>query len=191
VQNLKPAIFIDRDGVINENRADYVKTWQEFEFLPDVFEPFTRLAKSEFLIIIISNQSPIGRGLVEQAVIDDIFVRMKAEIHSKGGRIDAIFYCPHAPEEKCNCRKPKPGLFLRAAEKLGIDLSRSFFIGDAISDMEAALNVGCQPVFVLTGRGSEQLAVVIQRGYENKVHVVENLASAVNEIVRDEDSIHD
>lgn len=188
MQNLKPAIFIDRDGVINENRADYVKTWQEFEFFPDVFEPLARLAKSEFLIIIISNQSPIGRGLVDQAVIDDIFVRMKAEIHAKGGRIDAIYYCPHTPQDKCDCRKPQPGLFLGAAEKFEIDLSSSFFIGDAVSDVEAAFNAGFQPVFVLTGRGSEQLAVLRQRGYYNRVQIMENLAGAVSAILGEENT---
>lgn len=185
MSNLKPAIFIDRDGVINENLVDHVKTWDEFVFLSNVFEPLTSLAQSEHLIIIISNQSPIGRGLVKQAVIEDIFCRMKEEIQKKGGRIDGIYYCPHSPDEHCDCRKPKPGLFYQAVENLGVDLSNSFFIGDAVSDVEAAFNVGCTPIFVLTGRGSKQLAELRQRGYDNRVQIVENLATAIKLIMGD------
>jgi len=183
VSNLNPAVFLDRDGVINENRSDYVKSWDEYVFLPNVFEPLKRIAESEYLVVIISNQSPIGRGLVQQVVIEDINARMKAEIQQRGGRVDAVYYCPHSPDENCDCRKPKPGMFQQAADQLKIDLANSFFIGDAVSDVEAAFNVGCKPVFVLTGLGRRQLAVLRQCGYDNRVPIVDNLAAAVKLIL--------
>lgn len=176
---MKPAIFLDRDGVINENRSDYVKSWDEYQFLPNVFTPLKRLAQSDYLIVVISNQSPIGRGIVPQAVIEEINACMKAEIERHGGRIDAIYYCPHTPDDECDCRKPQPGMFLRAAKELGIDLSNSFFIGDAVSDVEAAFNAGCKPIYVLTGLGAAQLSTFQQRGYDAKVPVVKDLAEAV------------
>ncbi|MBC8503619.1 MAG: HAD-IIIA family hydrolase [Chloroflexi bacterium] len=113
MSNKKPAIFLDRDGVINHNRPDYVKTWDEFVFLPNVFVPFRRIAKSKYLVVIISNQSPIGHGIVQKAVVDEINMLMSAEIERHKGRVDAIYYCPHAPEDHCDCRKPEPGMFFR------------------------------------------------------------------------------
>lgn len=179
MSELKPAIFLDRDGVINQNRADYVKSWEEYTFLPDVFEPLKRLAESEYLIVVVSNQSPIGRGLVPQAAVEAINARMEAEIRAWGGRLDGVYYCPHAPEDNCDCRKPKPGMFFQAAAELNIDLASSYFVGDALSDVEAAFNAGCEPVFVLTGRGPEQLPLLRQRDNAADVAVVANLAAAV------------
>ena len=160
---MNPAIFLDRDGVINHNRSDYVKTWEEYIFLPNVFEPLKRLAQSEYSIVIIRNQSPIGRGLVQRETVEAINQRMKAEIESRGGRIDGVYYCPHRPDEVCECRKPRPGLLLRAAQELDLDLSCSYFIGDAVSDVEAALAAGCTPLFVQTGLGSDQIARLAEK----------------------------
>ncbi|HID24181.1 MAG TPA: D-glycero-beta-D-manno-heptose 1,7-bisphosphate 7-phosphatase, partial [Planctomycetaceae bacterium] len=157
---IKPAVFLDRDGVINENRSDYVKGWEEFVFLPGVFEPLRLLAQNHQAIVVVSNQSAVGRGLVSRETVVAIHRRMQAEIQRRGGRVDAIYYCPHHPDAGCDCRKPRPGLLLRAARELSIDLSRSYLIGDAVSDIEAALAVGCTPIFVLTGRGQEQQPAV-------------------------------
>ena len=178
MSNLNPAIFLDRDGVINHNRSDYVKTWEEYTFLPNVFAPLRTLAQTQYAIVIISNQSPIGRGLVQQDTIEDINARMKAEIERRGGRVDAIYYCPHAPDDNCDCRKPRPGMFLQAAQELDIDLASSFFIGDALSDVEAAFNAGCKPIMVLTGRGNEQFHLLSEMGYDECVPVVDDLATA-------------
>ena len=176
---MKPAIFLDRDGVINENRSDYVKIWDEYIFFPNIFEPLKRLAKTEYVIVIISNQSPIGRGLVQQKIIENINTRMKTEIERQGGRVDAIYFCPHKPSDNCNCRKPAPGMLLLAAQELEIDLGNSYFIGDAVSDVEAAFAAGCQPVYVLTGLGRKQLPFFRQQGYDGKVPIVRDLAEAV------------
>jgi len=173
------AVFLDRDGVINENRSDYVKCWEEFEFLPGVFDPLRFLAQNHKVIVVVSNQSAIGRGLVPGEVVEGIHRRMRIEIQRRGGRIDGVFYCPHRPDDNCGCRKPRPGLLLRAADELNLDLAGSYFVGDAVSDVEAALAAGCAPIFVLTGRGREQRPLLHENGY-NSVPVVRDLAEAVS-----------
>lgn len=175
---LRRAVFLDRDGVINRNCADHVKSWAEFEFLPGALASLQRLAQLPCLVIVVSNQSIIGRGLVSQAVVDEIHQRMMAEIDAAGGRIDAVFYCPHQPDEGCGCRKPQPGLLLQAARELAIDLTRSFLIGDAESDVRAAQAAGCLPLLVRTGRGQAQELLLRQQGL-NHVLVIDDLASAV------------
>ncbi|MDH7487812.1 MAG: D-glycero-beta-D-manno-heptose 1,7-bisphosphate 7-phosphatase [Anaerolineae bacterium] len=175
----KAAVFLDRDGVINENRPDYVKTWGEFVFLPGVMESLRRLAQSDLLIVVITNQSAIGRGLVSLEEAKAINHCMVEEIEWAGGRVDGVFMCPHRPDEGCDCRKPRPGLLRQAAEKLDVDLKRSFLVGDALSDVEAARAAGCQPILVLTGRGREQLTQQTQG-----CPVVPDLAAAVEHILR-------
>lgn len=175
---LHRAVFLDRDGVINRNRADHVKSWAEFEFLPGALASLQRLARLPCLVIVVSNQSIIGRGLVSQSVVDEIHQRMMAEIDAAGGRIDAVFYCPHRPDEGCGCRKPQPGLLLHAARELAIDLTRSFLIGDAESDVRAAQAAGCLPLLVRTGRGQAQELLLRQQGLDSVI-VVDDLASAV------------
>ncbi len=174
----RPAIFMDRDGVINENKDDYVKSWEEFTFLPGVFEPLKKLANDDHALVIISNQSAIGRGIVTLGEVEEINDRMLEVIGAVGGRVDGVYYCPHRPDEDCDCRKPRPGLILRAAQQLGLDLTRSIIIGDAVSDVEAAQEVGCASIFVLTGRGSRELPKLLAKGFKD-VPVVENLAQAV------------
>ena len=106
------AVFLDRDGVININRPDYIKSWEEFEFLPGVLPALAHLNRLGWPVVVVSNQSVIGRGLASQQVVDDIHVRMLAKILQSRGRLDRIFYCPHHPNENCSCRKPKPGLLI-------------------------------------------------------------------------------
>lgn len=175
----RPAIFLDRDGVINENRADYVKSWEEFVFLPGSTGALRALAHVSAPIVVVSNQSAIGRGLVGHETVEGIHRRMRAAICEEGGQIDAVYYCPHCPGEGCCCRKPRPGLLLRAADELMIDLERSYFIGDAIGDMEAAMAAGCSPILVLTGLGCAQGAALRERGYEH-IPVVKDLGEAVD-----------
>jgi len=175
---MKRAVFLDRDGVISVNRPDYVKTWQELVFLPGVFEPLQLLAKSQWAVVIISNQSCVGRGLVDVTVVEAIHRAMEEEIRRRGGRIDAMFFCPHRPDEGCDCRKPQPGLLLKAARELSLDLTRSYLVGDAVTDVEAALAVDCSPIMVLTGRGADQVRLLRQRGHHD-VPVARDLAEAV------------
>jgi len=157
------AVFLDRDGVICENRPDHVKGWAEFRFLPGTLAALRRLARQPWPLVVITNQGAVRRGLVSAAAVEEIHARMLQEVRRAGGRLDAIYYCPHLPEEGCFCRKPRPGLLFRAAQDLGIDLEGSYFIGDAVTDVEAALAAGCQPILVQTGRGAAHRALVADR----------------------------
>ena len=180
---LHRAVFLDRDGVINYNRENHIKSWDEFTFLPGIFEPLGKLARSDYAVIVISNQAAIGRGLVGEKAVEEINRRMVDEITTQGGRIDSVFICPHRPDENCGCRKPAPGLILQAAQQQNLDLAHSFLIGDALSDVEAALAAGCQPILVLTGRGSEQRLLLDQSGYLH-LPVKCDLAEAVDWILQ-------
>lgn len=158
------AIFLDRDGVICENRSDHVKSWDEFRFIPGALSALTQLTGTEFAVVVITNQAVINRGLVATAVIEDIHARMMTAVRRVGGRIDRVIVCPHRPDEQCDCRKPRPGMITQAAAEMGIDLRQSYLIGDAITDVQAGLAAGCKCTLVLTGRGLQQTALAHQDG---------------------------
>jgi histidinol-phosphate phosphatase family protein len=138
------AVFIDRDGVINLNRDDYVKSWAEFEFIPGAKDAIQHINETDFLLIIITNQSPIGRGIFTQETLDGIHKKMLEELFEHGGYVDAIYFCPHKPDDNCNCRKPKSGLILDAANDFKIDLPSSWMLGDSDSDIAAGSAAGCK-----------------------------------------------
>jgi D-glycero-D-manno-heptose 1,7-bisphosphate phosphatase len=150
-------IFLDRDGVINENRSDYVKSWDEFRFLPGSCEGIAVLTQAGHRIIVCTNQAGIARGIISFETIEDIHRRMLAEISRAGGCIEKIYYCPHGKDAQCTCRKPHPGLLLRARDELDLDMHNALFIGDSMTDIQAGLAAGVHGVLVLTGRGWEQL----------------------------------
>lgn len=173
----RPAVFLDRDGVINVNRVDYVKSVQEFTFLPNVFAPLSSLGQKHTLVVI-SNQAAVGRGIIDASAVDGIHDHMIADMKRNGARIDGVYWCPHCPQDGCNCRKPAPGLLHRAARELNLDLRQSFMIGDAYSDVEAAINAGVNPVMVLTGRGEQQYPLLMASPH-SAVQVCDTLADAV------------
>ncbi len=150
-------IFLDRDGVINRNPPNkgYVKKWTEFDFIPNAQKAIRELTESGYRIIGITNQAGIGRGLYSEEDLADIHSRMIAEIEKTGGTIDAIYYCPHHPDAGCECRKPEPGMLIRAAREHNIDLSTAYFIGDVPTDIEAGQRAGVTTFLVLTGLGQE------------------------------------
>jgi D-glycero-D-manno-heptose 1,7-bisphosphate phosphatase len=150
-------IFLDRDGVINENRPDYVKSWNEFCFLPGAKEALAVLSQAGHRLIVCTNQAGIARGMISRDTVEDIHHRMLAEIGKAGGSIERVYYCPHGKEEGCCCRKPRPGMLWRARDELGLDLQGALFIGDSISDIQAALAAGVYPILVLTGLGRQHL----------------------------------
>lgn len=143
-----PAIFLDRDGVINQERKDYVKNLNEFKIFDGVAEAIDLLRKKNFLIVIITNQSAINRKLLDIKTLENIHKFFQEYLKTNNTFIDAIYYCPHLPEENCLCRKPKPGLILKAAEDLKIDLKKSWMIGDSQKDIEAANNAGCNSILL-------------------------------------------
>jgi len=143
----RPAIFIDRDGVINLLRpSDYVLDWSQFVFVPGIREALKQLASLGLPMIVISNQAAVGKGLLDTAGLEEITSKMYQELAHDGTFLTATYYCPHRPDENCPCRKPKPALLQAAAADFNIDLTRSVFIGDSDTDVEAARAVGCAPV---------------------------------------------
>jgi D-glycero-D-manno-heptose 1,7-bisphosphate phosphatase len=155
---MKPAIFLDRDGVLIESRQDYVRTREDIAIYPAALEALAKASRSSHMIVIVTNQSGVGRGLIDVEEADAINRQLVIEVQKAGGRIDAVCMCIHTPEQECNCRKPKPGLLLHATGLLGIDLANSVMIGDAISDLEAGEAAGVGKVaLVRTGQGEEQL----------------------------------
>lgn len=176
-------IFLDRDGVINENRMDYVKSWQEFQFLPGACEAIARLSSSGHQVVICTNQAGIATGCLTRELIETIHRRMLDSIEQTGGHVAGVYYCPHARQAGCDCRKPRPGLLLRAAQELQLDLAGAVFVGDGLTDIQAAQAAGVTPILVLTGRGKEQLrqaAGVINEPFL----VVKDLPMAVSIIVQ-------
>ncbi len=150
-------IFLDRDGVINRNPPNkgYVRKWAEFTFLPNARKAIRELSESGYRIIVVTNQSGIGRGLYSEEDLADIHSKMVSEVSKAGGTIDAVYYCPHRPDAGCECRKPKPGMLVRAAREHNIDLSNVYLIGDVPTDIEAGQRVGATTFLVLTGLGRE------------------------------------
>jgi len=152
-----PAIFLDRDGVIIENRDNYVRSWDDVYIYPQALQALVRFSKLPFIYIIVTNQSVVGRNIISKQEADAINSRLVNEIKLAGGRIDAVFMCPHAPSEGCRCRKPNSGLFHQAALTLSLNLNSSIMVGDALTDLVAAQAAGVkQRVLVRTGRGEEQ-----------------------------------
>lgn len=158
MSNKTGAIFLDRDGVINENSAEHVKSWDEFQFIPNALRTIRELSELDLPIFVVTNQGAVNRGHMTLDDLSDIHNRMLHAIGEAGGRITKVFYCPHAPEEHCNCRKPEPGMLLQAADEFGIDLKRSFMVGDAWTDMEAGRKAGTHNILLLTGRGRWNVA---------------------------------
>lgn len=174
-----PAIFLDRDGVIIENRAEYVRRWKDVTFIPQALTALEALSRTRYKIVIVTNQSAVGRGIITRAEADQIGERIMEVIKSHGGHVDGVFVCYHAPAAHCDCRKPRPGLLLQAAAALSIDLSRSIMVGDAISDLQAGQNAGVEQTFLVrTGRGAAQ-AVLPEAAHLRPFHIYDTLADVV------------
>ena len=152
-------VFLDRDGVINEKRKDYVKNLDEFIILNGVSKAIKLLKEKNFLVIIITNQSAINRKLLTENQLNEIHNYLQENLKKDNTNYDAIYYCPHKPEENCNCRKPKPGLLLRAAKEHNIDMKNSFLIGDSMTDMEAADAAGCKGILL---KENESLLEIVE-----------------------------
>ncbi len=189
VENQKPAskvaVFLDRDGVINEERSDYVKNWGEFRFLPGALQAIASLTKAGLRIFVISNQSMINRGRASLEDVEEIHRRMKSEIEQAGGVVEGILYCPHTPEENCECRKPRSGLLEKAAKDYGVELERSYLIGDKLSDISAGQAVGCHCVLIQTGEDGAQLAAA-QMSTPSNYRLCKGISQAVASILRSE-----
>lgn len=178
-------IFLDRDGVINRNRArgDYVKSWEEFQFLPGALGAIAKLTKAGFRLLVVTNQACVGKEIVPWITVQEIHARMMQEIARAGGRIDAVLCCPHTPQAGCDCRKPAPGLLRRAREEYGVDLGQALLVGDSVVDVQTADAVGMPAIMVLTGLGR----IADLDSTSVLCHVADNLAHAAQLILQEED----
>lgn len=157
---LTPALFLDRDGVIIENQANYVRSWADVAFYPQALSALARIRFCPYKIIIVTNQSAVGRGLMTLETAVSLNQRIIEVVRKFHGRIDDAYICPDAPQSQSTCRKPKPGMLLKAAEEHNLDLSQSIMIGDALTDVKAGRAAGVrQSVLLLSGRGQAQAAL--------------------------------
>jgi D-glycero-D-manno-heptose 1,7-bisphosphate phosphatase len=177
------SVFLDRDGVINEDSPDYIKSWNEFRFLPGSLSGIAELTRHGFSVFVVSNQSAVNRKLMTRHTLEEMHARMRTAVEAAGGRILDIFYCPHRPDEGCACRKPEPGLLFTARGKYRIDLSRSVMVGDSAKDIECARRAGCAlAVLVRTGNGSLAQRALAEKGLSPD-HVADDLADASRWII--------
>ncbi len=151
-------VILDRDGVINYDSAEFIKKPEEWNPIPGSLEAIARLNQAGYRIVVATNQSGVGRGLLDMATLGAIHDKMHKALAQIGGRIDAVFYCPHAQDANCNCRKPKPGLLEDIARRFNVGLTGVPCIGDSMRDLQAAAHVDAQPILVLTGKGKQTAA---------------------------------
>jgi len=150
-------IVLDRDGVINHDSTQFIKTPEEWRPIPGSLEAIARLNHAGYRVVVATNQSGIGRGLFDMATLNAIHEKMHKALALVGGRIDALFYCPHTADAQCECRKPKTGMLSEIAVRYGLDMGGVPCVGDSVRDLQAADAVGAQPMLVLTGKGEKTL----------------------------------
>lgn len=173
-------LILDRDGVINRDRDDYVKSAAEFEPLPGALPAIARAGRAGWRIVLATNQSGLGRGLFDMDAFTAMQRKLDELLAAEGGRIDAVFYCPHTPEDDCECRKPRTGLLEQIARRYGIELAGVPFIGDTHKDIQAARAAGARPVLVRTGKGRRTETGLAPR---DRPEVHDDLAAAIDALL--------
>ena len=176
-------VILDRDGVINEDSDDFIKTLDEFILLPGSLEAIKRLKQAGCQVTVATNQSGISRGYLTLDTLNAMHDKLNALLAEANVEIDGFFYCPHGPDDGCDCRKPKPGLYKQISQKFNVPLEGVPVIGDSLRDLEAARAVGAKPILVRTGKGLRTLAA--GKGLED-VPVYENLSAAVDALLKEE-----
>ena len=173
-------VILDRDGVINEDSDDYIKSPGEWHPVPGSLAAIARLHRAGWRVVVATNQSGVGRGLFDLDTLMRIHEKMCRTVRDAGGQIDAVFFCPHAPQDHCRCRKPQPGLLIDIAERLRIELTGVPLIGDSLRDLQAARTAGARPLLVKTGKGA---ATLQHPGLDPDVPVFRDLAGAVDALL--------
>ena len=181
-------IILDRDGTINEDRDDYVKSPEEWVPLPGALEAIARLNHAGWHTVIATNQSGLGRGLFDMAMLNAMHLKMNQLLAKQGGRIDAVLFCPHTPEDQCECRKPLPGLLHLIGERYGVELPEVHVVGDSLRDVQAGAAAGCQTHLVRTGKcgrtDEAKLAAMLKHLPGTQVHA--DLAAFAEAMIREE-----
>lgn len=178
---MRQAVFLDRDGVLIRQVEGYLTRAEDMELLPGAAEAVAKLRAAGFLAVVVTNQAGVAKGHLSEAELEGLHEELLRRLRALGTELDGIYACPHAPEDACPCRKPAPGLLLRAAEELGIDLARSYMVGDATTDVEAAHRAGCFAILVKTGFGGGD-----SRSDDKPDAVLPDLAAAADFILKRE-----
>ncbi|NBO10155.1 MAG: D-glycero-beta-D-manno-heptose 1,7-bisphosphate 7-phosphatase [Methylophilaceae bacterium] len=173
-------VVLDRDGVVNFDSVNFIKNTNEWIPIPGSLEAIALLNQSGYRVVIATNQSGISRGLFDMVTLNAIHDKMHKALGQLGGRVDAIFYCPHSADDNCSCRKPKPGMMEEIGHRFGMDMKSVPMVGDALRDLQAGAALGMQPILVRTGKGEETLAA---GGLPEGTLVFANLAEAVQHII--------
>lgn len=175
-------VILDRDGVINEDSDDYIKSPEEFRFIPGSLEAIARLNQAGYRVAVATNQSGVARGYFELDTLNEMHEKLRRGLAAVGGHVDAIVFCPHGPEDACQCRKPLPGMLQEIAERFSRGLTGVPVIGDSQRDLEAAAAVGARPMLVRTGKGERTL----KKGeLPEGTPVFDNLGAAVDALLRE------
>jgi len=173
-------VVLDRDGVINYDSDLYIKSPEEWVPIPGSLDAIARLYKAGFTVVVVTNQSGVARGMFDLAMLAAIHAKMTAAIEAAGGKLAGIFFCPHKPEEHCNCRKPKPGMLWQIEQRFGTSLAQVPAVGDAWRDIEAAKAVGARAILVRTGKGEETIR---QHSQMIGVEIYADLAAVASHLI--------
>jgi D-glycero-D-manno-heptose 1,7-bisphosphate phosphatase len=177
-------IILDRDGVINEDSDDYIKSPEEWIPIPGSLDAIARLNHAGYAVAIASNQSGISRGYFTLETLAAMSLKMNELLSQHGGRIDAMVFCPHGPKDGCDCRKPKPGMLIEIGNRFKTSLNNVLFVGDNINDIKAARAAGVKPVLVKTGKGEQTIAMLAEDDLNN-IAVYDDLDDVVNSLLED------
>lgn len=176
-------IVLDRDGVINHDSEQFIKSPEEWRPIPGSLEAIARLNRAGYRVVVATNQSGVGRGLLDFATLNAIHDKLHRALALAGGRIDAVFYCPHTADARCDCRKPKPGMLVEIGRRFNVELTGVPCIGDGLRDLQAADAVGGQPILVLTGKGERTLR---EGGFPKSTAIFPDLAFAASALLAGE-----
>jgi D-glycero-D-manno-heptose 1,7-bisphosphate phosphatase len=176
-------VILDRDGVINEDSDDYIKTLGEWVPVPGSIEAIAHLSRAGYSIGVATNQSGIARGYFDEVTLANMHALLCELVEEAGGQVDAICYCPHGPDEGCHCRKPNPGLLEQISAELQLPVRGAWYVGDTAKDMELALACGCKPLLVRTGKG-KQMEAKLDAGMRTNVTIVDDLVAAAAHILK-------
>lgn len=190
----KPLVILDRDGVINQDSDDFIKSAEEFVPIPGSLEAIARLNQAGFQVAIATNQSGVARGLFDLATLESMHDKLRRLLAAVDGHIDGIFYCPHSPDAGCECRKPLPGLLEQIAEHFATNLEDVPVIGDSLRDLESAIAVGARPILVRTGKGERSLMNLAAASVDTRlktVPVYQDLAETVEALLAGDFNDHE
>ncbi len=176
-------VILDRDGTINVDSDEYVKSADEWQPLPGALEAIARLNHAGWRVAVASNQSGLGRGLFDVAALNAMHSKMHKLLSGLGGRVDAVFYCPHGPDDRCTCRKPQSGLFEQIGERFGVDLQGVPCVGDTLRDLQAGAAVGCEAHLVLTGKGAAFRGRPLPETFPPGTRVHEDLSAFADHLI--------